>query len=93
MNTSTTTTGADASQGRRRPVYEILAMDVKHLGVECVFGLMSDDTVEFAVTLDAIGVPFIGARHENNAITMAEGYAAATDGLAIRSGRARPGNG
>ena len=83
MNTSTTTNGADASQGGRRPVYELLAMDVKRLGVECVFGLMSDDTVEFAVTLDAIGVPFIGARHENNAITMAEGYAAATNGLAI----------
>jgi acetolactate synthase I/II/III large subunit len=83
MSTDTRTTTTQADQHQRRPVYELLAMDVKRLGVECVFGLMSDDTVEFAVTLDAIGVPFIGARHENNAITMAEGYAAATGGLGI----------
>ena len=83
MNTTTTTTNTNVSQASRKPVYELLAMDVKRLGVDCVFGLMSDDTVEFAVTLDAIGVPFIGARHENNAITMAEGYAAATNGLAV----------
>ena len=67
----------------RAPVYELLARDVKQLGIECVFGLMSDDTVEFAVTLDAMGVTFHGARHENNAITMAEGYAAATGRLAV----------
>jgi acetolactate synthase I/II/III large subunit len=83
MNASTSMDNGRAGQGQQRPLYELLAMDVKRLGVTCVFGLMSDDTVEFAVTLDAIGVPFIGARHENNAITMAEGYAAATGGLAI----------
>ena len=64
-------------------MYELLAKDIKRLGVDCVFGLMSDDTVELAVTLDTIGVRFYGARHENSAITMAEGYAAATGRLAV----------
>ena len=70
--------------GRTRlPVYEILARDIKTLGFHSVFGLMSDDTVEFAVTMDAIGVRFHGARHENNAVCMAEGFAAATGGIGL----------
>ena len=70
--------------GRQRlKVYELLARDLKNLGVTSVFGLMSDDTVELAVTLDAMGVRFHGARHENNAVSMAEGYAAATGGLGV----------
>ncbi|MEM7394619.1 MAG: thiamine pyrophosphate-binding protein, partial [Verrucomicrobiota bacterium] len=72
------------SNGRQRvKVYELLARDLKHLGVTSVFGLMSDDTVEFAVTLDAMGLRFYGARHENNAVNMAEGYAASTGGLGV----------
>ena len=65
------------------PVYEALAHDIKEAGIECVFGLMSDDTAMFVSTLDGMGVRFYGARHENNAITMAEGYAAATGKLGI----------
>ena len=66
-------------------VYEALARDIKARGIECAFGLMSDDTALFVTTLDAIGVRFYAARHENNAVAMAEGYAAATGklGLAI----------
>ena len=45
--------------------FEILAAEIKALGVEIVFGLMSDDTADLAATLDAIGVRFCGARHEN----------------------------
>jgi len=65
------------------PAYEALAADIKDLGVDCVFGLMSDDTAQFITMIDAMGVRFHGARHENNAIAMAEGYAAATGRLAI----------
>jgi thiamine pyrophosphate-dependent acetolactate synthase large subunit-like protein len=53
------------------------------MGVEAVFGLMSDDTALFATALDTAGVRFYGARHENNAIAMAEGYAYATGRLAV----------
>ncbi|MBH69190.1 MAG: hypothetical protein CMM58_12610 [Rhodospirillaceae bacterium] len=65
------------------PTYRVLAHDIKNLGINCVFGLMSDDTAMFATELDVIGVSFHGARHENNAIAMAEGYSAASGQLGI----------
>ena len=65
------------------PAYEVLAADIQRLGVTAVFGLMSDDTALFVTTLDAMGVRFYGARHENQAVAMAEGYASATGRLGI----------
>ena len=65
------------------PAYEALALDIKAMGIEVVFGLMSDDTALFVTTLDAVGVKFHGARHENTAICMAEGYAAASGRLGV----------
>ena len=67
----------------RVPAYQALAHDIKSRGHTRVFGLMSDDTALFVTTLDSIGVRFYGARHENTAIAMAEGYAAATGELGI----------
>ncbi len=58
---------------RAVPTYEALAADIKAQGIDTVFGLMSDDTALFVTTLDAMGVRFYGARHENNAVAMAEG--------------------
>ena len=37
------------------PVFQILAEDIHALGIRTVFGLMSDDTAVFAVTLDGLG--------------------------------------
>ncbi|CAN5522449.1 thiamine pyrophosphate-binding protein [soil metagenome] len=71
------------TQTRQVPVYEALAHDIRNLGIDAVFGLMSDDTAAFVSTLDAMGVRFYGARHENNACAMAEGYSAATGKLGI----------
>ena len=68
---------------RTVPVYQILAEDIKGLGVDSVFGLMSDDICQLVATLDAIGVRFIGARHETNAVMMATGYAAASGKLGV----------
>src|SRR5262249_16096634 len=65
------------------PVFQILAEDVHALGIHTVFGLMSDDTAVFEVTLEGLGVKFVGARHENNAIAMAEGHAYATGELHV----------
>ena len=65
------------------PVFQILAEDIHALGIRTVFGLMSDDTAVFAVTLDGLGVKFVGGRHENNAIAMAEGYAYSTGELGV----------
>lgn len=65
------------------PNYEIVAHHIKALGARAVFGLMSEDTAMLVATLDSIGVRFFSARHENTAIGMAEGYAAATGELGI----------
>lgn len=65
------------------PTYQVLVEDIKALGIEEVFGLMSDDTAVFATALDSAGIRFYGARHENNAIAMAEGYAYRSGGLGI----------
>src|SRR4029078_11318597 len=67
--------------GRHAPTYQVLVEDIKALGVEQVFGLMSDDTAVFATAIDSSGIRFYGARHENNAIAMADGYAYRTGGL------------
>src|SRR5258708_18992805 len=75
---------------RRAPTYQVLVDDIKALGVEQVFGLMSDDTAVFATALDSAGIRFYGARHENNAVAMAEGYSYATGGLGLAGGRPRP---
>ncbi|KUE87977.1 hypothetical protein ASL20_14880 [Cupriavidus necator] len=53
------------------------------MGVEVAFGLISDDTALFVATLDSIGIQFHGSRHENTAIAMADGYAAATGKLGV----------
>ena len=73
----------EATAGRSMPTYRALAQDIKNLGVDVVFGLMSDDTALFAVEIDTLGIAFYGGRHENNAISMAEGYASATGKLGI----------
>lgn len=65
-----------------RPVYEALAHDLRALDAP-IFGLMSDDTMLLASTLDAMGVPFHGARHENSAIAMADGWASASGELGL----------
>lgn len=53
------------------------------MGVEVVFGLMSEETAVFITMLDAVGVRYHGARHENTAIGMAEGYASSSGRLGI----------
>ncbi len=79
----TTAIQSGSRAGRLIPTYEALAHDIKDLGVDAVFGLMSDDTAMLAVEIDTIGIAFHGARHENNAIAMAEGYSFATGRLGI----------
>ena len=83
MTTSSTPRSDAPLEAIRLPTYEALARDIRSSGIEAVFGLMSDDTALFVTTLDALGVRFYAARHENNAIAMAEGYSAATGKLGV----------
>ena len=68
---------------QKLPVYEMLARDIRDAGTETVFGLISDDTALLVAAIDSLGVAFNGARHENNAVAMAEGYASATGGVGV----------
>ena len=67
----------------RIPTHEALALQLKKLGIERVFGLMSDETATLIASIDAAGIRFIGARHENNAVAMAEGYATSSARLGV----------
>ena len=73
----------ETSQQRIAPVYQLLAEDLQALGVDSVFGLMSDDICQLVATLDAIGVRFIGMRQETHAVIAAAGYAAASGKLGV----------
>jgi thiamine pyrophosphate-dependent acetolactate synthase large subunit-like protein len=83
MHQSAASTGNSVPPPRLLPAHEALALELQRRGHTDVFGLMSDDTALFVATLDAIGVRFHAARHENTAIAMAEGYAAASGRLGI----------
>lgn len=83
MNTTAARSIAEGAIGRLAPVYELLAEDLQNLGVDTVFGLMSEDVCQLIVTLDARGVRYCGARHESQAIAMAEGYASASGRLGV----------
>jgi thiamine pyrophosphate-dependent acetolactate synthase large subunit-like protein len=65
------------------PLYRLLAEDIAGIGVEAVFGLISDDTALLATALDSAGARFYGARHENSAIAMADGYAYGSGRLGV----------
>ena len=67
----------------RIPTHEALALQLQRLNIACVFGLMSDETAALIAHIDAAGVRFISARHENSAVAMAEGYACATGKLGV----------
>jgi thiamine pyrophosphate-dependent acetolactate synthase large subunit-like protein len=74
--------GSATSSGKAF-VYQVLAEDIRAMGIEAAFGLMSDDTALLATALDTAGVRFYGARHENTAITMAEAYAYAAGRIGV----------
>ena len=68
---------------QRIPTYEALALQLKQLGIECIFGLMSDETAMLIACIDSVGIRFISTRHENNAVAMAEGYACSSGRLGV----------
>jgi thiamine pyrophosphate-dependent acetolactate synthase large subunit-like protein len=84
VDTTITHATSAATDGRSVPVHQVLAEDIKALGIDAVFGLMSDDTAVFVTSLDAIGVRFCGARHENQAVAMAKVTLPRPAGLASR---------
>jgi thiamine pyrophosphate-dependent acetolactate synthase large subunit-like protein len=64
-------------------VCDALADELVASGVRTVFGLMGEDTASLVTALAARDVEVHAARHENVAITMADGYAWAGDTLGV----------
>ena len=59
-------------------VHEFVADILKEAGVECIFGVMGEDTAPLMVSAAARGIRCEAARHENQAVAMADGYSRAT---------------
>ena len=76
-------TATQREQAGVAPLSQLLAEDLKACGVEVVFGLLSDDIIDLVTALGVEGIQFCGARHETQAVTMAEGYAFATGRLGV----------
>ena len=72
-------------------VYEAVAQALVADGVETVFGLMGDDTAALVVAIQDSGVAYHGARHENQAVAMADGYARVTRRVGIATVTGGPG--
>lgn len=68
---------------RAIPVYEAVVRDLMAAEVKVAFGLMGEDTAKIVSTMQGLGIKYHGARHENTAVAMAEGYSRATDGLGV----------
>jgi acetolactate synthase I/II/III large subunit len=64
-------------------VYEAIAEEFRQAGVERVFGLMGEDTAKLLIELDRIGIQFVAARHENQAVGMADGYSRVSGKLGV----------
>lgn len=52
-------------------------------GTRAVFGLLGEDIVRLCLELEQRGVTYHGARHENQAVAMADGYSRATGEVGI----------
>jgi thiamine pyrophosphate-dependent acetolactate synthase large subunit-like protein len=64
-------------------VSHLLANRLRTHGVDVVFGLLSDDIIELVVALRQVGIEYCTARHETQAVAMAEGYSFATNELGV----------
>lgn len=64
-------------------VYEALARELSRHGVSVVFGLLGDETVRLGAELCSLGITFYRSRHENQAVTMAHGYAQSSGRLGV----------
>jgi thiamine pyrophosphate-dependent acetolactate synthase large subunit-like protein len=68
-------------------VDEAIARELRRQGVDVVFGLAGSDTVRLGACLEDLGVRYVAARHESQAVAMADGYSRVTGrvGVAIAS--------
>lgn len=64
-------------------IYEVIARKLKKFGIHNVSTLISDDIAHLVCAIEDLGIRNYRTRHENYAIAMAEGFAAATDKVGV----------
>jgi thiamine pyrophosphate-dependent acetolactate synthase large subunit-like protein len=72
-------------------VYEAMARELRRAGVERAFGLMGEDVAKLIIELDRVGIAYVAARHENQAVGMADGYARVSGKLGVALVTSGPG--
>jgi thiamine pyrophosphate-dependent acetolactate synthase large subunit-like protein len=72
--------------------YEAVGEVLRRLGVEVVFGLVGDGNMLYVTHMtQALGIGYYWARHENPAVSMADGYARVSGRLGVASVTQGPG--
>lgn len=71
--------------------YELVADALVEAGVNRLFGLLGDSTIGMATVASRKGIPFTSSRHEGGAVSLAGGYAFATDSPAVTTVSTGPG--
>ena len=76
-----------------RPIkgFERIADALAEAGVNCIFGVLGDDTGPLIVATSERGIRYIFARHENQAVAMADGYSRATGRIGVVTVTGGPG--
>jgi acetolactate synthase-1/2/3 large subunit len=64
-------------------VIEAIAHELNRRGVKYVFGIPGKESVRLGVELERLGVQFVSARHETQAVMMADGYWRASGRIGI----------
>lgn len=72
-------------------VYNVVADVLLASGVECIFGVMGEDTAPLIVAAVELGIPYYAARHENQAVAMADGYSRASGRMGVATVTGGPG--
>lgn len=71
--------------------FELIAQALAEAGVECIFGVLGDDTGPLIVATSARGIRYIYVRHENQAVSMADGYSRSTGRIGVVTVTGGPG--
>ncbi|WP_315107895.1 thiamine pyrophosphate-binding protein [Clostridium intestinale] len=74
-----------------KSVAEILAINLRKWGVNCVFGIPGKPVVPLIMALDKQDVNFILAKHENGAGYAAAGYSLLSQNIGVAIGTSGPG--
>jgi acetolactate synthase I/II/III large subunit len=71
--------------------YESIADALVAQGVETIFGLMGDDVAGVIVAAQDRGIEYVAARHENQAVAMADGYSRVSGRVGVAAVAGGPG--